>query len=180
MRSRDLLVVGLSVLAGACHGGGGAGAEQPAPAAAPAERRPGAALPMSPADTRAPAPPAAVAAGPSLYERLGGVDAIRAVVGDFHARIMTDTVINAFFRGVDDEDLKGKLTDLICQSTGGPCVYRGRTMRETHTGMHVTDAQFNALVGDLVAALDHFNVPVREKTELLTALGGMRGDIVGH
>jgi hemoglobin len=177
MRSRDLLVVGLAVLGGGCrHGGSGTG--QPPPAAAPADAPgPGAAVPMSPADTR---PRAAAPSGPSLYERLGGVDAIRGVVGDFHARVMADARISAFFRGVDAEDLKGKLTDLICQSTGGPCVYRGRTMREAHTGMHVTDAQFDALVGDLVAALDRFNVPEREKTELLNALGGMRRDIVGH
>ena len=169
------MVVGLAVLAGACHHG--TGAEPTAPEAARAEPRAGAVLAMSPADapTRPPAP-----AGPSLYERLGGVDAIRAVVGDFHARIMADERISAFFRGVDDEDLKTKLTDLICQSTGGPCVYRGRTMREAHTEMHVTNAHFDALVSDLVAALDRFNVPEREKTELLSALGGMRPDIVGH
>jgi hemoglobin len=68
----------------------------------------------------APAPAAAVPAGPSLYARLGGRDAIRAVVGDFLSRVAADPRINAFFRGVDTDELAAKLTDQICQVTGGP------------------------------------------------------------
>jgi hemoglobin len=127
----------------------------------------------SPADRPRPA-------APSLYQRLGGVAAIRAVVGDFLSRVVADERINAFFRGVDAEDLQAKLVDQICQATGGPCVYRGRSMREAHQGMNITDAQFDALVEDLAAALDRFNVPQREKAELLGALGGMRREIVGQ
>ncbi len=122
----------------------------------------------------------AAATGPSLYTRLGGLDAIRAVVDAFHARIMADERINAFFRGVDDANLRRLLVEQICQATGGPCVYSGRSMRAAHTGMNLTDAHFTALVEDLVAALDQFSVPEREKTELLTALAAMRGEIVGQ
>ena len=125
-----------------------------------------------------PAPAPAAPAGPTLYQRLGGLDAIRAVVNDFDARLMADPRINAFFRGLDDEDFKAKLTAQICQATGGPCQYTGRSMREAHAQLNVTNADFDALVEDLAASLDHFNVGAREKSELLGALGGMRKDIV--
>lgn len=170
----------LAVSLAACGGG----APEPAPAApmaAPSASAPGpnAVAPQSPAD-----PPVRSAgapmAGASLYTRLGGVDAIRAVVDDFVGRVAADDRINAFFRGVDIPNLKLQLTNQICQATGGPCRYTGKTMREVHTGMNLTDAHFNALVEDLDAALDRYNVGSREKGELLGALSGMKGDIVGR
>ena len=102
------------------------------------------------------------------------------MVDTFVANVAADTRINAFFRGVDLPQLKRLLVEQICQATGGPCTYSGRSMRAAHTGMNITTAQFDALVEDLVRALDRFQVPAREKSELLTALGGMRGDIVGR
>lgn len=132
-------------------------------------------------ESAAPAPaPAAAASGPSLYERLGGQGAIAAVVDTFVANVAADTRINAFFRGVDIPNLKRLLVEQICQATGGPCTYTGRSMVAAHTGMNLTNAHFDALVEDLVRALDRFNVPAREKGELLGALGGMRRDIVGR
>jgi len=175
MKHRAAVVVLVLAVAGC---GGGRPASQPAPEAQPVSRPgPGAVAPRSPADRRS---SAAVPVGPSLYTRLGGVDAIRAVVDDFVDRVAADARINALFRGVDIPNLKRLITEQLCSATGGPCVYSGRTMRETHTGLNLTDDNFNSLVQDLVAALDRFNVPAREKGELLTALGGMRGDIVGH
>jgi hemoglobin len=116
---------------------------------------------------------------PTLYERLGGKPAITAVVDQFVANVAADGRINRFFAHADIAGLKMKLVDQICQASGGPCVYGGLDMRTAHHGMGITDADFNALVGDLVAALDQFKVPEREKKELLGALGGMKGDIVG-
>jgi hemoglobin len=75
-------------------------------------------------------------------------------------------------------DLRQKLIDQICQATGGPCVYKGRDMKAAHAGMNITGPEFDALVQDLKKALDTFHVPDREQSELLGALGGMRGDIV--
>jgi hemoglobin len=75
--------------------------------------------------------------------------------------------------------LRNNLIDQICQGTGGPCVYKGKTMLETHTGMNITSQEFSALVEDLVMALDEFDVPEKEKTELLNILGPMQTDIVG-
>lgn len=134
----------------------------------------------SPESTPAPAPAAATTGGPTLFTRLGGMPAITAVVDAFVNRAAADTRINAFFRGVDSANLKRLLVEQICAGTGGGCTYTGRSMRESHRGMNLTDAHFNALVEDLVATLNQFNVPAGEQAELLGILGPMRRDIVGQ
>ena len=114
----------------------------------------------------------------SLYERLGGKDAITAVVDDFVGRVAADNRINKFFAKANVPRLKMLLVDQICEATGGPCKYTGHDMKAAHKGMAITNADFDALVGDLVATLDKFKVGEREKQELLAALGPMRKDIV--
>ncbi|HYG86478.1 MAG TPA: group 1 truncated hemoglobin [Azospirillum sp.] len=114
-----------------------------------------------------------------LYDRLGGKPAITAVVDQFVANVAADKRINGFFGNTDIPHLKMQLVDQICAGSGGPCTYAGRSMREVHAGMGVTDADFNALVENLVTALDKFNVPAHEKNELLGILGPMKKDIVG-
>ena len=119
------------------------------------------------------------AAADTLYSRLGGQPAIEAVVGQFLTNVAADDRINGRFANADIPRLNRLLVEQICEATGGPCNYTGRDMRTTHTGMNITEAEFNALVEDLVAALDQFEVPEQEQSELLGALGGMKGDIVG-
>jgi hemoglobin len=114
----------------------------------------------------------------SLYERLGGLDAITAVVDSFSARCAGDDRINGKFARTDIPRLRKMLVDQICEATGGPCTYTGRDMRATHDGMGVTAGEFDALVEDLVATLDEFNVPKPEQDELLGLLGPMRSEIV--
>jgi hemoglobin len=114
----------------------------------------------------------------SLYERLGGKDAITAVVDDFVGRVAADKRINGFFAKANVPRLKMMLVDQICEATGGPCKYTGRDMKAAHKGMGITNADFDALVGDLIATLDKFKVGEREKQELLAALAPMRKDIV--
>jgi len=114
----------------------------------------------------------------SLYDRLGGKPAITAVVDDFTARVAADRRINRFFANTDVPAFKAKLVDQICEASGGPCKYTGKDMKTAHAGMGVTDDDFNALVGDLVATLDKFKVPEKEKGELLGVLGPMKKDIV--
>ena len=114
----------------------------------------------------------------SLYERLGGKPAITAVVDQFVANVAADGRINGRFATTDIPKLKGHLVDQVCQATGGPCTYQGRDMKRTHLGMQISSADFGALVQDLVAALDKFNVPASEKSELLGLLGPMKKDIV--
>ena len=114
----------------------------------------------------------------SLFERLGGLDAITAVVDSFVARCAGDDRINGKFARTDIPRLKKMLVDQVCEAAGGPCTYIGRGMRETHDGMAVTDGEFDALVEDLVATLNEFNVPAAEQQELLGILGPLRSDIV--
>ena len=114
----------------------------------------------------------------SLYDRLGGKPAITAVVDDFVGNVAADSRINGFFARANVPHLKMMLVDQICEASGGPCKYTGRDMKSAHAGMGVGDAQFGALVEDLVKSLDKFKVPAREKNELLAALGSMKKDIV--
>ena len=119
----------------------------------------------------------------SLYDRLGGKKAITAVVDEFVARVAADKRINAFFArtAADPERMKvfkNNLVNQICEASGGPCKYTGKDMKSAHMGMGVSGADFNALVEDLVGALDKFKVGKMEKDQLLGALGPMKGDIV--
>jgi hemoglobin len=114
----------------------------------------------------------------SLYERLGGNDAITSVVDSFVDRCAGDDRINRKFERTDIPRLRKMLVDQVCEATGGPCTYSGRDMKETHAGMGVTAGEFDALVEDLVATLDRFDVPEAEKQQLLGLLAPMRGDIV--
>ncbi|HEY9048997.1 MAG TPA: group 1 truncated hemoglobin [Ohtaekwangia sp.] len=120
----------------------------------------------------------------TLYTRLGGIDAIAAVTDQFLANVAADSKINARFEATVANSsrlqlLRNNLIDQICAGAGGPCQYKGKTMLAAHTGMNITQDEFNALVGDLVAALDKFNVPEKEKNDLLAILGPMQSDIVG-
>ena len=114
----------------------------------------------------------------SLYERLGGIDAIRAVVDDFVGNVAADKRINKFFAHADIARLKGNLVNQICQGTGGPCTYTGRSMKDTHAGMGVRSRDFNALVGDLGKTLKKLKVPAHEQRELVAILAPMKKDIV--
>jgi len=169
------LTAALFAVAAACNRGQVPLAPQPAPAPAGGPGFPGTVPSMSPSEPLTPS-----AAGPSLYTRLGGMPAIRAVVHDFTGRVGADQRVNAFFRGVDLAHFEQELSDQICQTAGGPCRYTGRTMPAAHAGLALSDAHFDAVVEDLVAALNRFNVGAQEQHELLTALAAMRGEIVGQ
>ena len=121
----------------------------------------------------------------SLYSRLGGKKAITAVVDEFVNIVAADTRINKFFADTAKDPkrlakFKGNLVDQICQASGGPCKYKGKDMVTAHKGMAITEADFNALVEDLVTALNKFNVGETEKNELLGALGPLKPQIVGQ
>ena len=120
---------------------------------------------------------------PSLYQRLGGREAIKLVVDDFVANMAADPRVNGRFKGLDAArvaKLQTNLADQICDATGGPCAYLGRDMKTVHTGMGITEAEWNATVEDLVKSLTKFKVGQKEQQELLSALGAMKKDIVGQ
>lgn len=116
----------------------------------------------------------------SLYDRLGGKEAIGAVVDAFMAKVAADKRINRYFWNADAPSLREALLTQICSASGGPCVYSGRDMKAAHAGMNIRSPEFGALVEDLVGALEQFKVPPREKNELLSMLAPMKGDIVGQ
>ncbi len=113
----------------------------------------------------------------SLYDRLGGEKAISAVVDDFAGNVLADTRVNKKFADSDPTRLVTNLKAFMCMATGGPCQYTGLNMKDAHKHMGVTAGEFGAVVEDLVKTLDKFKVPEKEKNELLSALGGMKGDI---
>jgi hemoglobin len=119
-----------------------------------------------------------VAQKKSLYERLGGRDAIKAVVDELAAIVSADPRINMKFIKSNPERLKFEVVEQICAVTGGPCKYTGRDMKTAHKNMGVTEGEFNAFVENLVTALDKFNVGATEKKELLNILAPMKSQIV--
>ena len=117
----------------------------------------------------------------SLYERLGGYDAISAVVDDFAPKLFNDPQIGHFFRGMGDdtrEQFKQKNKNLVCNVTGGSCKVISRPAKTVHGGLGITEKEFNIVVQHLVDTLDKFNVPAKEKAELLEIIGSLKPDIV--
>jgi hemoglobin len=114
----------------------------------------------------------------SLYDRLGGGDAINALTESWVARVGGDDRANGKFVRTDIERLKKEVVDQLCEATGGPCTYTGRSMLETHAGMKVTAGEFDVVMQHLDATLDELNVPKTEQDELVDLLRPMRADIV--
>ena len=120
---------------------------------------------------------------PTLYQRLGGREAIKGLVDDFVANVAADPRVNNRFKGLQPAavaKLQTNLADQICDATGGPCAYLGKEMKAAHAGMKIVDAEWNATVEDLVKSLNKFKVGAKEQKELLAILGTMKKDIVGQ
>lgn len=121
---------------------------------------------------------------PSLYQRLGGVYAIASVVDDFIDRIMVDPRLNAnplvdeAHHRVPPPGFKYLVTEMVCWATGGPQRYTGKTMRDSHAHLKITEKEWGHFVEDFHATLDKFGVKDPERTELLTILGSTHDDIV--
>ena len=117
----------------------------------------------------------------SLYERLGGYNAIAAVVDDFIGRLVADKEFSRFFVGHSNDSkkhIRQLIVDQFCEAAGGPCIYRGRSMKVTHEGLGITDADWDAAAKHLVASLDKFKVPAKEKDDLLKFVTSLKKDIV--
>ena len=120
-------------------------------------------------------------AAPTLYKRLGGYDAVAAVTDDFIARLAGDPGLARFFVGHSSDSLnkiRQHVVEQLCFATGGPCVYTGRDMKTSHAGLGITEKDWDSSVNLLVATLDKFNVPAKEKDEVLTAVSALKKDIV--
>ena len=121
---------------------------------------------------------------PSLYERLGGVYAIASVVDDFIDRIMVDSRLNAnpkvdeaHYR-VSKAGFKYLVTEQVCWAAGGPQVYTGRSMRDSHAHLEITEFEWQSFLDDLRQTFDKFEVPAAERAELLAIVASTKSDIV--
>lgn len=120
----------------------------------------------------------------SLYERLGGVYSIATVVDDFIERLYVNDILNANPKIKEARDrvpkpgLKYRVTALVCQLAGGPEVYTGRDMKSSHAHLNISEKEWDAMVVDFVACLNHFKVPQKEQGELLALVGPAKADIV--
>jgi hemoglobin len=117
----------------------------------------------------------------SLYERLGGYNAVAAVVDDFVGRLVADKQFERFFVGHSADSkkrIRQHIVDQFCAAAGGPCLYTGRTMKDSHAGLGITEADWDAAAKHLVAALDKFKVGAQEKQDLLAFVTSLKGDIV--
>lgn len=112
-----------------------------------------------------------------LYEALGQRTGIATIVTDLMYRIVDDKRIAFQFKGLDVTRFHRNLTDQICALANGPCTYTGKDMREVHSAMDITATQFNALVEDLILAMEANNVPTAAQNELLAKLAPMYDDV---
>jgi len=118
---------------------------------------------------------------PTLYKRLGGYDALAAVTDDFVGRLAGDPGLSRFFAGHSTDSLKRirqLVVDQLCFATGGPCVYIGRDTNTFLADPATTEKDWETSVKHLVATLDKFNVPAKEKEEVLTLSSTLKKDIV--
>ena len=117
----------------------------------------------------------------SLYKRLGGYDAIAAVTDDFIGRLATDKVLSRFFVATSDDTkqkIRQHIVDQLCNVTGGPCLYIGRSMKDAHHGMKITENDWSITVRLLIESLNKFKVPQKEQDEFLAIVSSVKKDIV--
>jgi hemoglobin len=119
-----------------------------------------------------------------LFDRLGGVYSIATVVDDFIERLLVNDTLNAnpaiseARSRVPKAGLKFHVTALVCEVTGGPCKYSGRSMKDAHTHLNINEVQWQAMVTDFRKTLDQFKVPAKEQEELIAIVRGTKKDIL--
>jgi hemoglobin len=117
----------------------------------------------------------------SLYERLGGYDAICAATDDLLGRLLSDPQLKDYWKGASHDNRRKArqlIVDFMVESAGGPAFYVGRDMRTSHAGMAINESDWEAFMRHATLTLDHFQVPAKEKDEVLAFFTGLKGDIV--
>jgi len=123
-------------------------------------------------------------AAKSLYDRLGGLYPIAAVVDDFIDRVFVNATLNAnpnidkARKDVRKAGLKTHVSNLVCSATGGPCKYTGLDMKTAHKDFHISEKEWQALLVDFRASLAKFQVPAAEQKELIGIVESTKSDIV--
>jgi hemoglobin len=116
----------------------------------------------------------------SLYRDLGAMPGITRIVEGMLLNIARDERIVERFRRIDIQRLRNKLIEQFCAEAGGPCVHTGDSMAESHKGQNVSRSDFNALVEDLIAAMDKQGISVPVQNRLIARLAPMRGEVIEH
>lgn len=118
----------------------------------------------------------------TVFERIGGMDAVNAAVDIFYKKVLDDTSINHFFKGTDMEHLRGKQKSFLAMAFGGPVKYTGNDMRTSHADLvkqGLNEDHFNAVAGHLVDTLNELNVPQKEIDEIVTIALSVKDDVLG-
>jgi hemoglobin len=113
-----------------------------------------------------------------LYERLGGAQGVAAIADSLIDRVASDPRIGSSFKDTNLDHIKKMLTEQICDLSGGPCRYSGDSMKETHAGHHISEAEFYGMVADLRDILHERRVSLGATNELLRLLAPMKRDVV--
>jgi len=119
--------------------------------------------------------------GKTLYERLGGYDAIVAVANDLLPRMQADTQLGRFYKHRGEDGLRRSrqlLIDFLCSSAGGPVYYTGRDMKITHKGMNISESDWSAFLGYVDATIEALGIPQPESGEVVRLIQGTKPDIV--
>ena len=117
----------------------------------------------------------------TLYERLGGYDAISAVANDLLPRLQADPLLARFWQHRGEDGVKREkqlLIDFLCSSAGGPLYYTGRDMNTSHKGMQISERDWSAFLAQLHATLEAFQVPQAERDEVVAFVQSTKPDIV--
>jgi hemoglobin len=117
----------------------------------------------------------------TLYERVGGYDAIAAVVNDLLPRLMSDSQLGRFWKNRGEDGInreKQLLIDYLCSNAGGPLLYTGRDNKTSHKGMGISESDWEQFIGHLNATLDNFQLPQREHSDVIAFIESTKADIV--
>ena len=117
----------------------------------------------------------------SLYDRLGGYDAIAAATDDLLARLQSDPQLRDYWKGASTNNprkARQLIVDFMTEAAGGPAYYTGRDMKTSHEGMHINESDWEAFMRHAGATLDHFGVAPAEKDEVLAFFATLKTEIV--
>ena len=120
-------------------------------------------------------------AATSLYERLGGYDALCAATDDLLGRLQSDPQLKDYWKGASQDNRRKArqlIVDFMAEAAGGPTFYVGRDMKVSHMGMGISESDWEVFMRHSAATLDHFNVPAREKDEVLAFFTSLKSEIV--
>jgi hemoglobin len=118
------------------------------------------------------------AEGSKEYKDFGGKPGLTKVVDDLMTNLLADKRTEHFFAKADQQRIKDKLVEQFCVALEGPCTYTGRSMEDSHKGLNIKSADFNALVEDLQIAMTKNNIPERSQNKLLAKLAPLNKQII--